>query len=176
MGTGQMMLTILALALLGSLFLTNNRNTLDQRQSIESSEWEIMASSLATSLVEKSTALAFDKNTVISDISSPNSLTPTGALGPEGTSESTGSNREMYFDDFDDYNNFTKDVSGDTLAVGGTADFHIWARVQYVNIVGNHVDTTNSRTYHKKLTVWVSSKSMQDTVSYQTIYSYWYFR
>ncbi|MGA9119225.1 MAG: hypothetical protein WB699_07635 [Bacteroidota bacterium] len=176
MGTGQTMLTIFALALLGMLFLTNNRNTLDQRESIESAEWEILASSLATSLVERATGLAFDQNTVSSDVSSPNSLTPVPSLGGEGAAETVGPYREARFNDFDDYNNFKKDVSGDTLAVGGTANFHIRSRVQYVAIVGDHIDSSSVRTYHKRLTVWVWSESMRDTVSYQTIYSYWYFR
>ncbi len=175
MGTGQTLLTILALALLGSLFLTNNRNTLDQRESIESAEWEIVASSLATSVVEKATSLSFDQNTVSSDITSPGPLTAPSSLGPEGT-EGTPAGSDAKFNDIDDYNNFQKDVLGDTLALP-TADFHIRARVQYVSITaGNAIDSSSVRTYHKRLTVWVSSKSMQDTVSYQTVYSYWYFR
>ncbi len=175
MGTGQTLLTILALALLGSLFLTNNRNTQDQRNAIESAEWEIVASSLATSVVEKATALSFDQNTVSSDVSSTSSLTAPSSLGPEGTEGSTAGS-DVKFNDVDDYNGFTKTVSGDTLALP-TANFLIRARVQYVSIsAGNTIDTSSVRTYHKRLTVWVSSPSMKDTVSYQTVYSYWYFR
>jgi len=173
MGTGQTLLTILALALLGSLFLTNNRNTLDQRQAIESAEWEIVASSLATSIVEKATSLSFDQNTVSGDVSSPTQLSAT--LGPEGTEGSTPGS-DARFNDVDDYNGFLKTVSGDTLALP-TANFYIHARVQYVTITGgNAIDTSSLRTYHKRLTVWVTSPSMSDTVSYQTVYSYWYFR
>jgi len=178
MGTGQTLMTILALGLLGALFLSNNRSTLDQRQSIESAQWEIMASSLATSLVEKATSLSFDQNTVSGDISNPSSLTGVSSLGPEGSAETTGANRESKFNDIDDYNGFGKDVSGDSLAIGGTgsAAFHVWSRVQYVSIVGTHIDSSSTRTYHKRLTVWVSSPSMSDTVTYQSVYSYWYFR
>ncbi len=176
MGTGQTLMTILALGLLGALFLSNNRSTLDQRQSIESAQWEIMASSLATSLVEKATSLSFDQNTVSSEVSSPNGLTGVNSLGPEGSAETAGP--ESKFNDIDDYNGFQKDVSGDSLAIGGTgsAEFHVWSRVQYVSIVGNHIDSSATRTYHKRLTVWVSSESMHDTVTYQSVYSYWYFR
>lgn len=174
MGTGQTLMTILALGLLGALFLSNNRSTLDQRQSIESAQWEIMASSLATSLVEKATSLSFDQNTVSGDISGPSDLTGVNSLGPEGSAETS----ESKFNDIDDYNGFDKKVSGDSLAIGGTgsAEFHVWSRVQYVTIVGTHIDSSSTRTYHKRLTVWVASKSMSDTVSYQSIYSYWYFR
>lgn len=176
MGTGQTLLTILALGLLGSLFLTNNTNTLDQRQVIESSEWEIMATSLATSLVERATSLSFDQNTISSDITSSNSLTVNSALGTDGAENAAN---EQTFNDFDDYNGFTKTFSGDSLGLP-TAEFSVRARVQYVTITGSapnqRVDSTTTRTYHKRLTVWVSSKSMRDTIIFQTIYSYWYFR
>ena len=63
MGMGQSLLAILALAILGTIFLTSGRNTLDQRQVIEQCEYEIMATSLATSLVERASSLAFDEKT-----------------------------------------------------------------------------------------------------------------
>ncbi|HTY01037.1 MAG TPA: hypothetical protein VMG09_13505 [Bacteroidota bacterium] len=174
MGTGQTLLTILALALLGSLFLTNNRNTLDQRQAIESAEWEIVASSLATSIVEKATSLSFDQHTITGDVYTPNDLSTT--LGPDGT-EGTTPGSDAKFNDIDDYNGFQKTVSGDTLALP-TANFLIKVKVQYVNLnLGTStIDTSSVKTYHKRLTVWVTSPSMNDTVSYQTVYSYWYFR
>ena len=81
MGMGQSLLAILALAILGTIFLTSGRNTLDQRQVIEQCEYEIMATSLATSLVERASSLAFDEKTVNNTVSLSSSLTAVSGLG-----------------------------------------------------------------------------------------------
>jgi hypothetical protein len=170
MGMGQSLLAILALAILGTIFLTSGRNTLDQRQVIEQCEYEIMATSLATSLVERASSLAFDEKTVNNTVSLSSSLTAVSGLGKDGIESA-----ESSFDDFDDYNNFSKTVLGDTLSFK-SANFTVWSTVDYVTISGNAVVTSASQTYHKRLTVWVASDMMRDTVNFQTVYSYWYFR
>ena len=78
-------------------------------------------------------------------------------------------------DDFDDYNGFTKWITGDSIFFR-SADFLIRDSVDYVTISGHAVVSSASRTYHKRLRVWVSSPFMRDTLQFATVYSYWYFR
>jgi hypothetical protein len=167
MGLGQSMLSVLALGLLGTVILMMNTNSLDSGSSVETTEYVIMATSLGISQLEKASGKAFDKNTVSSDISSVSSLT--SVLGPEsGETEAT-------FNDYDDYNGFTKWVNGDTVNFR-SADFFIRDSVDYVTISGNAVVKSASRQYHKRLRVWVSSPFMRDTLQFSSVYSYWFFR
>jgi len=167
MGLGQTLLTILALAMLGTLMLTVNRNTLDNGQAIEQSEYRIMASSLGVSMLERAQGMAFDDHTVSSDISSTSGLT--ASLGPEsGETEAT-------FNDFDDFQGFSKWVLGNSISFR-SADYFIRDSVDYVTISSNQVVHSAGRTYHKRIRVWVSSPFMQDTLLFQSVYSYWYFR
>ena len=167
MGLGQMLLSVLAMALLGSVLLMMNTTTLDSGSSVETSEYEIMANSVGISQLESALGKSFDENTITSDISSTASLTST--LGKESIET------ETTFDDFDDYNGFTKTITGDSVFFR-SATFFIRDSVDYVTISGNTVVNSISRTYHKRLRVWVSSPYMRDTLTFSTVYSYWYFR
>jgi hypothetical protein len=167
MGLGQMLLSVLAMALLGGVLLMMNNTTLDAGSSVETTEYVIMASSLGVSQMEQALGKSFDENTVSADIESPSSLSAT--LGKDGAET------EATFDDFDDYNGFTKTVVGDSLFFR-SATYVLRDSVDYVTISGNAVVSSASRTYHKRLRVWVSSPFMKDTLKFQTVYSYWYFR
>jgi hypothetical protein len=155
--------------MLGTIVLGVNHNTADNGDVIERSEYEIMATSLGISTIERATGLAFDKNTVNADISTPVSCTPLASLGPEiGETEPT-------FNDFDDYHGFNRMVMGDSTTFR-SADYRIRGNVKYVQLSGDSVVTSVGQTYHKLLTIRVSSPFMRDTLEFQTIYSYWYFR
>ena len=167
MGLGQMLLSVLAMALLGSVLLMMNTSTLDAGSSVEATEYVIMGSSLGVSQMEQALGKAFDEKTVSSDVTSESQLSAT--LGKDG------SETETTFDDFDDYNGFTKTIVGDSVFFR-SATYVIRDSVDYVTISGNAVVPSVSRTYHKRLRVWVSSAYMQDTLKFQTIYSYWFFR
>jgi hypothetical protein len=167
MGLGQMLLSVLAMMLLGGVLLMMNSSTLDSGSSVEATEYVIMASSLGVSQMESALGKAFDENTVSSDIGSVSSLSST--LGEDGAET------ESTFDDFDDYNGHTKTVVGDSIFFR-SASYVIRDSVDYVTINSNQVVTSASRTYHKRLRVWVSSPYMRDTLTFSTIYSYWYFR
>lgn len=173
MGLGQTMMSVLAVGMLATVMLTVNTNTGDNNTAIQMSQYRIMAASLATSTVERATGLAFDQATVASDIPGTSSLTAPGALGVEpGEVDSV----ENTFNDFDDYDGFHKLVKGDSVFFR-TADFRVWSTVDYVTITGNTVVTsTSAPTYSKRITVYVSSPYMNDTLKYSTIYSYWIFR
>lgn len=167
MGLGQSLMSLLALGLLGTVLLIMNTNTLDSGSSVETTEYLIMANSLGISQLERASGLAFDENTVTGNVSSVSGLTL--VLRSEfGETEPT-------FDDFDDYHGFSRWVTGDSVFFR-SADFLICDSVDYVTISGNSVISSASRTYHKRLRVWVSSPFMRDTLQFSTVYSYWYFR
>jgi hypothetical protein len=169
MGLGQTMMTVLAMGMLATVLLTVNTNTGDNNQAIQMSEYRIMAASLATSTLERATGLPFDQNTVSSNISDPNSLTHN--LGREtGEIDSL----ENTFNDFDDYKGFHKWVKGDSVFFR-SADFQVWSDVDYVMIQGDSVISTAGPTYTKRITVYVTSPYMNDTLRYSTLYSYWFF-
>jgi|WetSurMetagenome_2_1015567.scaffolds.fasta_scaffold14641_2 hypothetical protein len=167
MGLGQTLLGVAALALLGTAILMMNNSVLDSGSAIEMTEYVIMATSLGISQVESASGKAFDENTVDSDVGSISSLS--------ATLRSDGSETEATFDDYDDYNGFTKWVNGDTVNFR-SANFFIRDSVDYVTISGNAIVSSASRTYHKRLRVWVSSPFMRDTLTFSSVYSYWYFR
>ena len=169
MGLGQSMLSVLALALLGTIVLGVNRNTADNGTVIERTEYEIMATSLGISIIERATGMAFDENTINADISAATSCTPLASLGPEvGEVDST-------FNDFDDFHGYNKMVYGDSVKFK-SADYHVLGNVKYVQLSGDSIVASAGQTYHKLLTITVLSRYMPDTLRFQTVYSYWYFR
>jgi hypothetical protein len=174
MGLGQTMMTVLALGLMATVMLTVNTNTQDANNAVQISQYRIMAASLATSAIQRATGLAFDQNTVNSNVTDVTGLSAT--LGREtGEVDSL----ENTFNDFDDYNGFHKWMKGDTVFFR-SADFYVWSKVDYVQITGNAVVQTanngTTRSYSKRIQVWVASPYMTDTISAATVYSYWYFR
>ncbi len=173
MGLGQTMMTVLAVGMLGTVMLTVNTNTQDNNNAVQMSQYRIMAASLATSTIQRATGLAFDQNSVNSNITSTSGLTAAGALGVETGETDT---LENTFNDFDDYNKFHKLVKGDSVFFR-SADFYVSSKVDYVQITGNAIVTSSSPTYTKRIVVYVSSPYMgTDTITASTLYSYWYFR
>lgn len=172
MGLGQMMMSVLAMGMLATVMLTVNTNTQDSNNAVQMSQYRIMAASLATSTIQRATGLAFDENTVSSNVTAVTGLST--YLGVDGAEVDT---LENTFDDFDDYNGFHKWVKGDSVFFR-SADFYVWSTVDYVTISGNTVVTSPmaARTYSKRIIVYVASPYMTDTLNASTIYSYWYFR
>lgn len=161
MNTGQMLITIAALMLLSLVVLRVNNGFLSTNTVMMESKFGVLAVSLATSMIEEANGKAFDHFTDSNTVTLTSALS---SLGPESG--------EVYpdFNDFDDFNNFTKIDS--TLP---SAVFKIACKVNYIN-PANPESASGSKTWHKKITVQVTSESMQDTVEMSTIYSYFYFR
>jgi len=173
MGLGQTMMTVLAMGMLATVMLTVNTNTQDNNNAVQISQYRIMAASLATSTLQRATGLAFDQNTVSAPANTESDLTQANALGVETGETDT---LENSFNDFDDYAHFHKWVKGDTVFFR-SADFYVWSTVDYVKITANAVVTAgNTRTFSKRIQVFVASPYMTDTISATTVYSYWYFR
>lgn len=169
------MLTIMALVLMGRLILTVNRTTLDTGFTKDLSEYRITGTSLGTSMLEKASNLAFDETTVEAQISLTSSLTASASMGPDA-----GETTETLYDDIDDYNNYTI-----TEAISGSAIFKTKVTVQYVQVASNVITTTSTKTFSKLLSVDITSDYLidysvnpprPDTLRFQQIFSYWYFR
>lgn len=164
MNTGQMLITIAALMLLSLVILRVNNNFLSTNTVLMENKFGVLAVSLATSTLEEAKGKAFDHNT---DTLAVTDLTQLSSLGPES------GETEPYFNDFDDYDGFVKLTENDSSYY--PAPFKIECDVVYIN--PNNPDVASaSKTWHKKLTVTVTSDFMQDTVVLSSIYSYFYFR
>lgn len=161
MNTGQMLITMAALMLLSLVVLRVNNGFLSTNTVMMESKFGVLGVSLATSMIEEANGKAFDQNTDSNTVTSTSLLS---SLGPESG--------EVYpnFNDFDDFNGLVKTDS--TLP---SAVFKIACEVNYINPATPEV-ASGSKTWHKKITVTVTSESMEDTVKMSTIYSYFYFR
>ena len=164
MNTGQMLLTIGAMLLLSTLVLEVNTTNMTTDSVRAEAQYGVLATSIITSFMEEAKGLAFDSVTDSNSVNLLSQLTIPLKLGPESG--------ETYdtFNDFDDYNNFTKVDS--TMP---TAHFNISCKVEYVT-TANVSGFSTLPTWHKKLTVTVSSPFMASAVKQSTIYSYWFFR
>jgi hypothetical protein len=148
---------------LGSNVVSVNRTFTQHGVILQHTEIGIFGVSLAMSIVEEAQGKAFDQNTVDSLAQSTSELSST--LGRE-----TGETDRTTFNDFDDYHSWK-----DTVSIDGVDTFYRWADVVYVDTT-NISGFSSSRTWHKKLTVFVKGINAQDTLQLGYIFSYWSFR
>ena len=164
MNTGESLITIAAMMLLSLTVLSVNNNLLSTDTVLMETKFGVLAVSLATSVIEEANKKPFDEAGIDDAISDITSLTDPDNLGPSGG--------ETYpdYDDFDDYNGYTKHISNLP-----SAEFDISCQVCYVN-PAKPDSAANIKTWHKKITVNVTSPSSRDTFNLSSVYSYWYFR
>jgi hypothetical protein len=163
----QMLLSLGAAILLSLIIFSTNKNILTTEDVLYDSNFEITATSIGTSIIEDASKKKFDEVTDTMAIDKTLPLTAPELLGTEPGEDP---NNSLEFDDFDDYNGYT--VTDSTMP---TAIFDYKCIVEYVDESDPNT-AVNKKSFHKKLTVKVWSKSMKDTVSQSTIYSYWYYR
>ena len=177
MGLGQTLLTIMALMLMGRLILNVNTVTLDTGFTKDMSEYRITATSLGTSLLEHANSLSFDEATVDTFLlaSQIASLTAPASFGAD-VDESVST----LYDDIDDFHNFYRIDTLDNSAIFKTRGY-----IEYLQISGSTLSTTTSKSFNKLLTVYVTSDYLvdysvdpprPDTLTFQSVFSYWYFR
>ena len=164
MGTGQMLLTMSAMILLSMVILRTNTSFLMTDSVLYDTKFEVLAVSIGTSLIEEANSKAFDTETDTTTVASTGDLTLASTLGPES------GETYLIYNDFDDFNGYTRVDSSMP-----SANFNISCRVSYVGQDNPDLELS-LRTWHKKITVDVSSISMTDTISMSSIYSYWFFR
>ena len=152
--------------LLSVIMLRVNTANLTNESIRDDAQYSVLATSIATSIIEEAQSKAFDEKTDTMNVTSLTQLS--SVLGPElGETEST-------FNDFDDYNGFTKRDSTMPSAV-----FDIACQVVYVTPDNIQGSTTN-RTWNKKLVVTITRPVTADSSAVvlrtSSIFSYWYFR
>lgn len=128
----------------------------------------IVATSIASSIVEEASAKNFDERTGDSLITVASNLTSPARLGSDAT-DSIGT-----MNDIDDFNNF---VRHDTINMGDILKFVTFkttCKVQYVDPATPDF-SQSVQTWHKRISISVMSPAMTDTVQISYVYSYWYF-
>jgi|BarGraIncu00222A_1022003.scaffolds.fasta_scaffold71747_1 MSHA pilin protein MshD len=186
MGSHQMVLSVLAMLLLSISILTVNRQTLTTNDTMMSSRYGLMALSLANSIIQDASGLAFDEKTVVqgSSVNSVSQLTASTALGLDSGESASNPNS---FDDFDDYNCYRTTPKTDVIIVDATVTpnktmtFYSLCRVDYVDGT-NPSNVMTTQTWHKRLMISVYSNDIKDpwtglvdTLKLSTVYSYYYY-
>ena len=165
----------MALMLMGRIILSINTTTLDTGFTKDMAEYRITATSLGTSMLEETSALAFDERTIDSTLYLTSNLTASGTFGPDA-----GESTVYDYDDIDDYDNY---YSIDTLE--NSAIFKTRFLVHYVTISGSNIVTTTTKGFSKEVVVEVTSDYLvdysvtpirPDTLRFKQIFSYWNFR
>lgn len=179
MGTGQTLITILALALLSLAVLNINRGLLSHDISLAQNRYRLEALSIATSYIQQATQYFFDEavansnNTAKTD---PNTFTEPSLLGFEPTDS-------MEINDFDDYNNIVRIDTGKSSVI-----YRVSFRVEYADLSNGKVIPVSYKTFHKRMTVFVTDNyeppliyretpagKVRDTVKISFVYSYWFY-
>ncbi|MGD1044744.1 MAG: hypothetical protein ABR936_05375 [Bacteroidota bacterium] len=182
MNTGQTMLTIVALLLLGTTALTVNSNNLNQGTILRQTEIGMYAIGLATSYFEKASNLDFDENSTLDSIViNRNQLSIT--LGTDGGTEQA--NVDSTFNDFDDYNNydFSNPITNIDVFRVKIQVYYIAETPPYAKV--NAPYTTATTTWYKQMDLQViptaSRQAIEgggatagvDTIKMSYIYSYY---
>jgi hypothetical protein len=187
MNLGQIMMVALALMLLGGLVLNANSSVYQSTDTMYTSEFGVTAISLATSVVEEASGKMFDNaiaGTNAAAVYDSSLFTSPGALGPEAGESYRGPND---FNDIDDYNGlfivYKSNVAADTISTPGSnreiivpgirSKYFVRCKVCYVQPPNLDVSYTAKQTWHKKITVTVTSPSTRDSLVYPAIMSYW---
>lgn len=163
MNTGQTFLALGALIMLSTMVLRFNRTILTSDEVMYSSKFNVLAASLATSLIDEAKSKAFDQKTDTAVVNDINQLSP--------QLKADGSETYATFNDFDDFNDY---IRQDTTSIPGET-FWVTSKVYYVESL-NPIKITTNKTWHKMIVVTVINSTMKDPVKISSIYSYWYFR
>ncbi len=161
MGTQQIILVIGGLILLGLLALTfynsyNSKTDLDiYNQAV------ITASGIGQSMIDEIQTKAFDEKTVSQRVNNVSQLTAAGALGPDA-----GETSSPNYDDIDDYKNYVRSDTLNTLGV-----FTTRVNVNYV-VKLNPNQISSQSTYSKRIDIFVTNIYLKDTLKLNSISTY----
>ena len=162
MGRVEMMILIVAIAILGRYSLTVNDALARNEIHVLQSEYELNSVSLAEGIFRQAGINKFDENTISGYPQNiPGDFTAYGSLGPE-----TG---ESYpdFDDIDDFNG---------LSLTDTADNGM---TYTLSVVIGYVDASDKATYLgsrstlKRMDVTIVSDYLRNDITLSRIYPFW---
>lgn len=174
----NLLLTIAAFVLLGSLFLsTQNLISYNEQDTVEN-EYVLAAYGAGQSVIDEAMAKAFDENTIGAGIPDTGSLTGTGILGREGLAEVIPSPDTMtasapfsaaypgyrsaaQFDDVDDYNGYVRLVKSSRSYEGDT----VRVKVVYAQLDDPGQASPGQRTWCKRMVVTVTGKYFTQPVT-----------
>jgi hypothetical protein len=165
MSTGQTLLTVGALVLFSFIILNGNRILSENNDLMNYTRFQLEAIALATSVIEEACQLPFDE---VSWDSSKiekkvSDFTNVGSLGKD-----SGESGYQTFDDFDDFHKYA-DAESTSQNI-----YNVACEVCYVSDSNPDVALSN-RSYFKKLTVQITSPSLDDTLNVSYVHGYWYF-
>ncbi|HSD62941.1 MAG TPA: hypothetical protein VLB50_04055 [Ignavibacteriaceae bacterium] len=158
MNSVQSMLSIGALVLLSLSSFRFNTSVLENSTAQIENKVSLTAFSLADDMIETIKQRSFDEATI---------EFPTGLANLTDPDHLSAESGETYltFDDIDDYNNYSK-----TVSAPHAENYHLWCKVSYVD--GDNPDNEiNTRSYYKKVTVYVSSPYMRDDINISFIFT-----
>jgi len=164
-----MLTTIAAMALLSSVILNVNKNSLTTTMNISETKYRILAVSMANTIIEEAMSKSFDENTTDNKLVSNTSQLST-------LKADNGETSRLQFDDFDDFNNYV-----DSLQTDSTYDFTpmtIKCRVYYVDPYSS-LDSVNYKTWYKRIKVSITSPFIgegKEHITLSKINSHYYFR
>ncbi len=177
MNTGQTLITFGAFMLLSVIVLNLNRNLSNNDISLAQNRYRLEALSLLTSYIEQTSQYFFDEAST--DTSSEKRLSDFAA--PDQLGFDYNDNGEI--DDFDDFNNYTIIDTGRS-----GVRYRISFQVDYVKLQGNQAVHSNSREYHKRMTIfvtddyndpvlykWINGQKVRDTLKVSFVHSYWFY-
>lgn len=155
----QSILTIGSIFILSLVSLSFNSSLLQNNTVELENKVYLTAFSLADDVIEEIKQKAFDEKTLVFPTVNRSTLTPAGSLGNEGESY-------PYFDDVDDYNNYSRDADEPHAE-----KYHISAKVYYVS--ETDPDTKSStQTFHKRVDVTVSSPYLNNNAKLTFIFTH----
>lgn len=161
MNTGQTLLITVGLLLFSIFILTVYRTTASRFAFAIANEALLSGTALGQSLIDEITSKSFDEKTVNKVVSVPDSLTPVNLLGPDGSE-----NDVTKYDDIDDYNGYER-----TEALSRLGNFKTWSKVYYVVPSSPDIKSV-TRTFAKKIEVYVQNDFVTDTVKLYRIVTY----
>ena len=167
MNTGQMILTAGAMMLISLMILSITSTQLTTQDSMQNSKFGVLAISLGSSILEMATQKAFDENSTEDALTLTNQLTLSKDFGA-GKEAGEYKDSMHTWDDYDDFHGYT---NVDTTMP--SAFFQIACTVEYVAPSGGALVVSANRTWHKMMTVTITSPSMQDPVILRKVFSYW---
>ena len=124
MNTGQMLLVLGALVILGAVTVSVNSMLASKTQTMLNAEADLMAVSIAQSMIDEAMSAAFDTKVVADTVkvfTDSSQFTPPGSLGPSAAEASmvplpeppdtNGAYKSLrFYNDFDDYNGYRRYV------------------------------------------------------------------
>ncbi len=160
MGTAQLIMLLGGLLLLIFLSMTFYSSFRSKSDIELYNEALITGTAIGQSIIDEISTRAFDQKTVTKSITVPDSLTVVGSLGPE-----VGESNSTLFNDIDDFKNY---VRLDTLVMGV---FRTRVNVNYLSKMNPGL-ISSSKTFTKRIDVFVSNLYLQDTLKLNYVITY----